>query len=77
MLKRGYFGAFHKILPKQVQRYIEKFADQHSMRDPDRAEPITGVAQDAQGKSRRYKNLIGNNWLNSRTRLGEGTLTLC
>lgn len=77
VLKRGCFGTFHKILLKQVQRYIEDFSDQHSVRDPEISEPIAGVARNAHGKGLRYKNLIGDHGLVSRARLGGDMLTRC
>ena len=35
MLKRGYYGTFHKISPKHLNRYVQEFAGRQNVREAD------------------------------------------
>ena len=38
MLKRGYYGTFHKFSPKHLDRYVQEFAGRHNLREQDTIE---------------------------------------
>ncbi len=58
LLKRGYYGTYHHMSKKHLQRYVNEFAGRHNARDYDTAEPMTIIAQGLVGKRLMYKSLI-------------------
>ena len=58
MLKRGYYGTFHRMSPKHLQRYVDEFAGRHNIRDKDTVVQMTLVVQAMVGKRLRYRDLI-------------------
>ena len=58
MLKRGYHGVYHKMSAKQLQRYVNKFAVRHNVRERDTVDQMARIAQGMVGKRLRYEDLI-------------------
>ena len=58
MLKRGYYGVYHKMSPKHLQRYVTEFAGRHNIRDLDTLLQMSAIAHGMEGKRLRYKDLI-------------------
>ena len=58
MLKRAYKGTFHKISPKDLQRYVNEFCARHNMRNRDTIAQMQSIAADMVGKRLTYKDLI-------------------
>ena len=59
MLKRGYYGTYHRMSPKHLHRYVREFAGRHNIRDLDTVEQMTTLAHALVGKRLRYRDLIG------------------
>ena len=59
MLKRGYYGTFHKMSVKHLNRYVAEFAGRQNMRDCDTIQQMSQVARGMDGKRLRYEDLIG------------------
>ena len=57
-LKRGYYGTYHKMSPKHLDRYIEEFAGRHNDRASDTLEQMALMAHGMLGKRLQYKELI-------------------
>ncbi len=57
LLKRGYYGMYHHMSKKHLQRYVNEFAGRHNARDYDTAEQMTIIAQGLVGKRLMYKSL--------------------
>ena len=58
MLKRGYYGVYHKMSPKHLQRYVTEFAGRHNIRDLDTLLQMSVIAHGMEGKRLHYKDLI-------------------
>ena len=58
MLKRGYYGVYHKMSPKHLQRYVDEFAGRHGVREQDTLEQMGAVAWGMIGKRLRYRDLV-------------------
>ena len=58
MLKRSHKGTFHKLSPKQLQRYVDEFGWRQNVREFDTAEQLDCLAEDMEGKRLRYRDLI-------------------
>ena len=59
-LKRGYYGTYHRMSFKHLQRYVNEFAGRHNIRDKDTLEQMCLLARGLVGKRLRYKDLIAN-----------------
>ena len=57
LLKRGYMGTYHKMSPKQLQRYVNEFAGRHNARSLDTAEQMAAIAKGLVGKRLPYREL--------------------
>ena len=68
MLKRSHKGTFHKLSPKQLQRYVDEFGWRQNVREFDTAEQLHALAEDMEGKRLRYRELIAPNGLASGAR---------
>lgn len=68
MLKRGYFGTFHKMSPKHVARYVNEFAGRHNIRDLDTISQKTVMAYSMHGRRLKYKDPKADNGLPSGAR---------
>ena len=60
MLKRGYYGTYHRMSPKHLQRYVNEFAGRHNFRPLDTIDQMASVVKGMDGKRLRYKDLVGN-----------------
>ena len=58
MLKRAQKGTFHRMSPKQLQRYVDEFAGRHNIRDFDTIDQMGWVARSMAGKRLMYRDLI-------------------
>ena len=58
MLKRGYFGVYHKMSEKHLQRYVNEFAGRHSIRQRDTIAQMSKVASGMAGKRLSYAALV-------------------
>ena len=59
MLKRGYYGTYHQMSAKHLQRYVDEFAGRHNIRDMDTLDQMGAIARGLSGKRLRYADLIG------------------
>ena len=58
LLKRGYYGTYHRMSPKHLNRYVQEFAGRHNIRDLDTLAQMSEVTQGMVGKRLRYEDLI-------------------
>ncbi len=58
MLKRGYYGTYHRMSEKHLQRYVNEFAGRHNMRPLDTIDQMKAMARGMDGKKLRYRDLI-------------------
>lgn len=56
-LKRGYYGTYHRMSPKHLQRYVQEFAGRHNIRRQDTLEQISLIAQRFDRKKLPYREL--------------------
>ena len=68
LFKRGYYGTFHKMSPKHLDRYASEFAGRHNIREKDTIDQLSAMARGMNGKRLTYKALIRPNGLNSGAR---------
>ena len=59
MLKRGYYGVYHRMSVKHLHRYVAEFAGRHNIRDKDTLEQMGLLAAGLVGRRLRYRDLIG------------------
>ena len=59
MLKRGYYGTYHKMSEKHLGRYVNEFAGRHNQRPLDTAGQMECMARGLMNKRLRYQDLIG------------------
>lgn len=59
MLKRGYYGTYHKMSVKHLQRYVNEFAGRHNVRDLDTIQQMAALAHGMGGKRLTYRQLVG------------------
>ena len=59
LLKRGYYGTYHRMRPKHLQRYVDEFADRHNMRPLDTIDQMKAMVRGMDGKRLRYRDLVG------------------
>ena len=58
MLKRGYYGTYHRMSPKHLDRYVGEFAGRHNARPLDTLDQMRAIARGMVGKRLRYSDLI-------------------
>ena len=59
LLKRGYYGTYHKMSIKHLSRYVNEFSGRHNVRPLDTITQMAMVARGLVGKRLRYQDLIG------------------
>ena len=59
MLKRGYYGTYHRMSPKHLDRYVSEFAGRHNQRPLDTIDQMRAVWRGMIGKRLRYSDLVG------------------
>ena len=57
MLKRGYFGTYHRMSPKHLPRYVAEFAGRHNQRPLDTIDQMAAIWRGMIGKRLRYRDL--------------------
>ena len=60
MLKRGYYGTYHRMSYKHLQRYVNEFAGRHNVRDLDTVDQMVAVVVGLVGKRLMYRDLIAD-----------------
>ncbi len=68
MLKRAHKGTFHKISPKQLNRYVQEFAGKHNVRDSDTLVQMRDTVARLVGRRLLYRDLIASNGLSNASR---------
>ena len=68
MLKRGYYGTYHKMSPKHLDRYVSEFARRHNIRDQDTIDQMSAMVAGMALKRLKYADLIADNGLDSGSR---------
>ena len=58
MLKQGYYGTYHRMSVKHLQRYVNEFAGRHGIRMLDTIDQMKVVARRMDGKRLKYQDLI-------------------
>lgn len=68
LFKRGFYGTYHKMSPKQLARYATEFAGRHNIRDFDTVVQMAILVREVDRKRLRYKDLKAPNGLSSGAR---------
>ena len=58
MLKRGYYGIYHHMSPKHLQRYVDEFCGRHNARSLDTIDQMKAMVRGMDGKRLRYRDLV-------------------
>ena len=58
LLKRGYYGTYHHMDRKHLQRYVNEFAGRHNIREQDTVDQMVAIAKGFVGKRLRYRELV-------------------
>ena len=58
VLKRGYYGTYHRMSAKHLQRYVDEFSGRHNMRCLDTIDQMKVMAKGMDGKRLRYRDLV-------------------
>ena len=57
LLKRGYYGTYHKMSQKHLDRYVGEFAGRHNQRPDDTVDQMAAMVRGMDGKRLRYRDL--------------------
>ena len=57
MFKRGYYGTYHRMSPKHLNRYAHEFAGRHNARPLDTIDQLRAIVRGMVGKRLRYRDL--------------------
>ena len=57
--RRGYYGTYHWMSLKHLQRYLNEFAGRHNLRSLDMIARMARIAQGLVGKRDMYCDLVG------------------
>lgn len=61
MMKRGYYGTYHRMSAKHLDRYVSEFSGRHNARCLDTIDQMIAIARGLLGKRLRYRDLIRDN----------------
>ena len=64
-LKRGYYGTYHRMSQKHLQRYVDEFVGRHNIRELDTTSQMESTAKGMFLKLLTYKRLTRRNGLDS------------
>ena len=59
MLKRGYYGTYHRLSPFHLQKYVNEFAGRHNQRPLDTIDQMRAMVRGMEGKRLPYRDLAG------------------
>ena len=59
LLKRGYYGTYHHMSAKHLNRYLQEFAGRHNIRPLGTLDQMAVVAKGMEGRQLRYRDLVG------------------
>ena len=59
LLKRGYYGTYHQMSAKHLNRYVQEFAGRHNTRSFDTMDQMKAMVRGMDGKRLRYRDLVG------------------
>ena len=57
MFRRGYYGTYHKMSDKHLDRYVNEFSGRHNARNADTPVQMAMIAQALEGKRLSFKDL--------------------
>ena len=60
LLKRGYYGTYHHMSGKHLQKYIDEFADRTNLRHMDTMDQIKATIEGLVGKRLTYERLTSS-----------------
>ena len=58
LMKRGYYGTYHRMSEKHLSRYVSEFEGRHNQRSQDTIEQMRSMVRGMSGKQLRYADLI-------------------
>ncbi len=58
LLKRGYYGTYHRMSEKHLQRYVDEFSGRHNARSLDTIDQMKAMVKGMGGKRLRYRDLV-------------------
>ena len=58
MLKRGYYGTYHKMSPAHLDRYVTEFSGRHNQRELDTVDQMGAMVRGLDRKRLRYQDLV-------------------
>lgn len=58
LLKRGFYGTYHRLSPKHLNRYVKEFSGRHNDRPADTLDQMEAMAKGLCNKTLPYKELI-------------------
>jgi transposase-like protein len=61
MMMRGYYGTYHRMSPKHLDRYVDEFSGRHNSRCDDTVDQVRGTARGMIGQRLHYRELIRPN----------------
>ena len=56
--KRGYYGTYHRMSSKHLNRYVTEFSGRHNTRSLDTIDQMSSMVPGMDGKRLRYKDLV-------------------
>ena len=59
LLKRGYYGTYHRMSEKHLNRYVGEFAGRHNVRSLDTIDQMKMMVRGMDGKQLKYRDLVG------------------